>query len=80
MRVRALGVFSKYSSLTLNITTLSIIILSALSIGTPTLITPYSLYSYLSSPYKEINKESFPLLSFPVPRSPRFSRFASGIR
>ena len=74
-RVRALRVFSKYSSLTLSITTLS-----TLSISTPTLITPYSLYSYLSSPYKEIYKESFPLLSFPIPRSPRFSRFASGIR
>ena len=84
-RVRALGVFSKYSSLTLSITilsitTLSITILSTLTNSAPTLNTPYSLYSFLSSPYKEINKESFPPLSFPVPSSPRFSRFASGIR
>ena len=89
-RVRALRVFSKYSSLTLSITTLSTLGISTLSISTltlntltsntPTLITPYSLYSFLSSPYKEIYKESFPLLSFPVSRSPRFSRFARDIR
>ena len=88
--MRALGVFSKYSSLTLSIVTLSTLGISTLTSSTltlntlisntPTLITPYSLYSFLSSPYKEIYKESFPLLSFPIPRSPRFSRFASGIR
>ena len=45
----ALRVFSKYSSLTLSIATLIITDLSTLSITTPTLITPYSLYSFLSS-------------------------------
>ena len=79
-RVRALGVFSKYSSLTLSIVTLSTLGISALTSNTPTLITPYSLYSFLSSPYKEIYKESFPLLSSPTSRSPRFSRFARDIR
>ena len=89
-RVRALRVFSKYSSLTLSITTLSTLGISALTSSTltlntltsntPTLITPYSLYSFLSSPYKEIYKESFPLLSFPTSPSPRFSRFARDIR
>ena len=89
-RVRALRVFSKYSSLTLSIVTLStlgisaltssILTLNTLTSNTPTLITPYSLYSFLSSPYKEIYKESFPLLSSPTSRSPRFSRFARDIR
>ena len=93
--MRALRVFSKYSSLTLSITILSTLGISTLSISTltnsiltlntltsntPTLITPYSLYSFLSSPYKEIYKESFPLLSSPTSRSPRFSRFARDIR
>ena len=40
-------------------------------------ITPYSLYSFLSSPYKEYIRK-FSSLSSPVPRSPRFARFASG--
>ena len=94
-RVRALRVFSKYSSLTLSITILSTLGISTLTSSTltsstltlntltsnaPTLITPYSLYSFLSSPYKEIYKESFPLLSSPTSRSPRFSRFARDIR
>ena len=88
--MRALGVFSKYPSLTLSIATLSTLGISTLTSNTltfntltsntPTLITPYSLYSFLSSPYKEIYKESFPLLSFPTSRSPRFSRFARDIR
>lgn len=78
-RVRALRVFSKCSSLTLNIITLSTLSISTLNISTPTLITPYSLYFFLSSPYKEIYKESFPLLSVLSTRSPRFSRFARGI-
>ena len=34
------------------------------------------LYSYL----KKYIKKGLPPLSFPFPRSPRFSRFASGIR
>ena len=66
-RVRALRVFSKYSSLTLSITILSALGISTLTSNTPTLITSYSLYSYLSSPYKEINKESFPPPLFPHP-------------
>ena len=93
--MRALRVFSKYSSLTFSIVTLSTLGISALTSSiltsstltlntltsnTPTLITPYSLYSFLSSLYKEIYKESFPLLSSPTSRSPRFSRFARDIR
>ena len=71
-RVRALRVFSKYSSLTLSITILSTLGISTLTSSTltsntPTLITPYSLYSFLSSPYKEIYKESFPSPLFPHP-------------
>ena len=53
-RVRALRVFSEYSSLTLSIAILSTLGISTLTNNTPTLITPYSLYSFLSSPYKEI--------------------------
>lgn len=59
VRVRALRVFSKYSSLTLSITTLSTLSISTLTSSTltlniltsntPTLNTPYSLYSFLSS-------------------------------
>ena len=64
-RVRALRVFSKYSSLTLSITTLSTLGISTLTSSTPTLNTPYSLYSYLSSPYKEIYKERFSSSLFP---------------
>ena len=76
-RVRALRVFSKYSSLTLGITILSTLgistltsstlTLNTLTSNTPALITSYSLCSYLSSPYKEINKESFPPPLFPHP-------------
>lgn len=67
----------------LSVDILSLSVVFFLSINTPyspTFITPYSLYFFLSSPYKEIYKESFPPLSHLIPRSPRFSRFARGIR
>ena len=81
-RVRALRVFSKYSSLTLSITILSTLGISTLTSSTltsstltlntltsnaPTLITSYSLYSYLSSPYKEMNQGRSPPPLFPYP-------------
>ena len=75
-RVRALRVFSEYSSLTLSIAilstlgintlTLNTLTLNTLTSNTPTLNTPYSLYSFLSSLYKEIYKERFSL-SLPTP-------------